>query len=115
MSCSWDIGCKTCNVRSGIFDVNHGDGELTRLIEQAPAIAAAAEIEWPYFIDGDGRQKALAVFFKQHEGHVMLPKDEYGKWATQCWKSVACPTCKCLRPCVLNEDHKEPCSAEKAQ
>jgi hypothetical protein len=113
MSCSYDIGCKTCDVTSGLLDENHGGEALAALCGVAPQLAALANVKarsgaarW-FLEDRIGTRVlfSLAEFFALHAGHDLRPRDEYGRWYDQCRDWYVCPTCEHRHPCALDQGH----------
>jgi hypothetical protein len=92
MSCDWDIYCRTCGDNHGFNDANHRENLMWLLISHAKEIASLASLE------ADPSSACLEIkclygrvspeWFKNHLGHDLVPRSEYGDFGTQ---EVKCP------------------------
>lgn len=107
MSNYWDIWCRTCNVGLGL-EVNHGESTLHELISASTGLA-----DLPLF-DGCFELRLLTAgsaaisieWFREHRGHDLVPKDEYGRFSGQCGEPVICGECGSNQHCRLPSKHE---------
>lgn len=82
MSEFWDIGCKDCSVEAGAFHANHGDESIVKFAPLLPAIAQLdvldldVRVSWCEWMSWS----SLVKFAKEHAGHNVMPRSEYGYW-----------------------------------
>lgn len=108
MSTAWDLGCRTCDVKSGVFDENHGDvqirevialrEEIARIPEHLPDVVTRHGIDYNALL-------GLGRFLRAHAGHDLRAKDEYGRWDGECAARVSCTSCGHDWYCRLPEKH----------
>lgn len=124
MSTYWDLACQDCD---DVFEIhaNHAAEKIQDLINDLPTIAAAAKLapqltlhlDDAYNIYGEsGREVSLATlgaWLAKHDGHRLAPKNEYGDFAGDCCKQVACAACGHSKRCRLDRGHPGLCRPSK--
>jgi hypothetical protein len=115
MSCRWDIYCKTCDACIVNCGVNHGEEHLHRVcLDAIPLLMRLARSMPDARIDLEslgvlGRTEyessLLLGNLDGHEGHVILPKNEYGEYFGECGEGGKCPTCGGEVLCRLDRGH----------
>jgi len=111
MSNAWDIGCRTCNARSGLFEMNHGSDVLRSITVASAAVVAALEgariVNATTYDCDSGLSKLIKVgeFFQAHTGHDVQPIDEQDCWDDRCNMIIHCPHCKAMKNCMEKKDH----------
>jgi len=119
VSTYWDLDCKTCNCTVLYIHANHGEKGLSELAADAAKIVEAAKLCPHLLIDldhynvyPDGRGTFSASRLLPHEGHEMVPRNEYGDWAKDCNKYVSCSACGCEHHrCKLPIGHNGECKS----
>jgi len=111
VSCYWGIYCRTCDDESDMVNANHGEDLCWRLIRLAPHFIAAIPMlenrdTWEdIHIHIDGDRRIDPYWFKKHEGHDLVPRDEYNRCADRCGENVNCGECGARHRCQLPVKH----------
>ncbi len=121
MSCDWNVHCVTCRDTEGvIYDANHAEPDIWELIRVAPALAAigvasdelaplSSTLERLLRLERDGVAfRNLAQWFARHQGHELVPIDEYGRTSTDCGEWGVCDGCDHTGHCRLPRKHEGP-------
>lgn len=111
MSTDWHVHCLDCKDTHRFDDANHRDEFMLLLCKHADSIAAVAGL----LAAGRGDvalQTAWgridADWFLTHQGHNLIPIDEYGRVLGKCCESVACGECATSHRCALEHGHDGP-------
>ena len=88
MSNYWDIHCADCKEGAGM-SVNHGHDTLAIIVSKIESIIAADLMTRILFDDSGieveishyqiGPMVPFMEFFRNHQGHNLVPVDEYGR------------------------------------
>ncbi len=82
---------------------NHGEAWLLSIIEQLPLIA---KIDTTYLYGGVGDLEPFIEFAREHAGHRVVPRSEYGYDYDQCRERQSCPACRHQHEiCSLKDKH----------
>lgn len=107
MSCDWDVYCIDCDKEMGLQDWNHASDEVARVIAARDSLAAV------YRALGDDVRVSLEYdhrfvftkFLADHEGHRLIPRDEYGECLDECGARFKCNACGHSKMCRRREKH----------
>ncbi len=117
MSCDFHVYCRSCNSQHPFQDANHADRLMHTLIRHAPAIAALAPllIESNEHIDVRVHYGPIdAAWFRNHLGHELVVRDEYGRIAGTCGKAFECSECQTRHYCRRSIEHEDACKVRDA-
>lgn len=82
MSQDWDVYCPQCDDRLGLLDANHEQALVFRLIAARDGLCALAtsveNSEMCIEVKADHYYRFDPGFFRDHEGHPLVAKSEYG-------------------------------------
>lgn len=106
MSCYWHIQCVTCNETLVFDNANHAERSMSEIIAHADVLARI-----PFGGDIHVRFDCLDGYidtgwFAVHEGHKLIPIDEYGRLLTQCHGDVICKCCGARSACKGERGHE---------
>ncbi len=109
MSSCWDIVCVDCKAKMGIENAN-GAAELMRVLiagrEGFEKLVEKGLDSGTLEITADHMACVIPEFFSEHQGHLLKPINEYGRYDDQCGKYVRCENCDASHYCVLASDHE---------
>jgi len=122
MSEYWDLGCVDCDETYGMW-VRNDEEAIQDIIDVAPALIAAEKVAgFPLLLDNDmfnlssERTSRLNTFWlTKHAGHRLAPRSEYGYYAPDCDKKVACSHCGASNRCKLLRDHEGVCKNQEVE
>lgn len=123
MSCKWNVHCLDCNTTKIVGEWTKNDPEaVAALCKHAGVIAALAPVLKDVHLTYAGivlcrkwsnNGETIDVeWFARHDGHRLMPINEYGELIGSCQRSVDC-SCGTRRQCRLEHGHDGPCSPEK--
>lgn len=83
MSTYWDLYCTTCNEYADI-DINHGDSVLLMALQVYPHVRSLLDMDKTGYLEVHimGYGEAPFDFLREHDGHTVQVKSEYGKVAS---------------------------------
>lgn len=116
MSTHWDLYCVDCDEGFG-FDWNHGEKEVAQFLRadiRGWLESIPAGFRWPYQFE-KGSAISLGLWYRQHRGHVLRVRNEYGRYLEECTKWVSCHSCDKEVPCRLPVDHDGACQVKSAE
>jgi len=124
MSCDYGVYCLDCEANLGIQDANHRHQEMHALIKLAPAIVAfrrAMDREEDALQDSGLEIDVMVLWdkrldmkwFVQHEGHVLMVRDEYGQLHDECGEYFKCRACNHQERCRRPAKHEGPHAKER--
>jgi hypothetical protein len=103
----WDLYCRTCGEIHDL-DWNHGGERIQSMIPLLPELVKIGPILdrlEEYFYDLR-YPSGLLHFAKQHNGHDLIARDEYGKLFDACGEYYRCPCCDHPSHCKLPLKHE---------
>lgn len=119
MSRDWDVVCVDCDAELGLSDANHMDEMCQEIVKAAPALAVLGRANpravVSFYPDNPDMFRFKAAFFVDHEGHRLMPRDEYGGYLTQCAEYIRCGECGTGHRCRRKPDHPPPCWLSPAE
>lgn len=111
MSTHWDIYCRTCTKGCG-FHTGYKENLKPLLSKQKHWSELAdidlSEMDFSLWGDDDGGLRRWPEFAKQHLGHDISIRNEYGGFDDQCSETMNCSTCDGWAFCGLPRNHEGP-------
>lgn len=112
VSTNWDVWCEDCSDKLGMDNCTSEDSAWL-LARNADAIAvfseaqeALKEVRWDCEADLTRCGRIVdTAWFVRHRGHRLVPKNEYGRLATQCHAHVKCSACGHTQHCKRGRGH----------
>jgi hypothetical protein len=105
MSTSYDVFCRTCNDALGI-DEDHAENLMLALVRSADVLAQIGALiiqvdaDWHsvYVILDKDNRVLNTIWFRNHQGHDLTVRNEYGEFQDECNQRIRCP--------IVNDYHR---------
>lgn len=121
MSDYFDIYCRTCSIKGGVFHINEGGHDITRICHDLAALKEMGEALARLSSDlrlGDPNSgydnidvitPGLLEFAIAHAGHDVAARSEYGGFYDKCSRGWICDACSDRHTCDKEPGHADPC------